>query len=111
MTRTKNRVFFIAPEKNPSEFLLELKHDYKNVMLCGNWNEGEVSSMPKKVCPLCGYPMQLKYKKAYGLRLYICSNEPELCGFMTNENFVYRNVVNAMMDILLLNLEKTKIFC
>lgn len=85
MTRTKNRVFFIAPEKNPSEFLLELKHDYKNVMLCGNWNEGEVSSMPKKVCPLCGYPMQLKYKKAYGLRLYICSNEPELCGFMTND--------------------------
>lgn len=25
MTRTKNRVFFVAPEQNPSEFLLELK--------------------------------------------------------------------------------------
>lgn len=25
MTRTKNRVFFIAPEQNPSEFLLEIK--------------------------------------------------------------------------------------
>ena len=85
MTRTKNRVFFIAPEKNPSEFLLELKHDYKNVVLRGNWNEGEVTGMDKKVCPLCGYPMQLKYKKAYGLRLYICSNEPEICGFMTND--------------------------
>ena len=24
MTRTKNRVFFIAPEQNPSEFLIEL---------------------------------------------------------------------------------------
>lgn len=31
MTRTKNRVFFVAPEQNPSEFLLELKQDYKSV--------------------------------------------------------------------------------
>ena len=29
--------------------------------------------------------MQLKYKRAYGLRLYICTNEPEICGFMTND--------------------------
>jgi len=85
MTRTKNRVFFVAPEQNPSEFLLELKHDYKNVILHGEWNENEVASLPKKVCPICGYPMQLKYKKAYGLRLYICSNEPEICDFMTND--------------------------
>lgn len=84
MTRTKNRVFFIAPEQNPSEFLLELKRDYKNVILHGDWNE-EVSSKPKKVCPLCGYPMQLKYKRSYGLRLYICTNEPEICSFMTND--------------------------
>lgn len=84
MTRTKNRVFFIAPEKNPSEFLLELKRDYKNVVLHGVWNE-TAPDKPKKTCPICGYPMQLKYKKAYGLRLYICTNEPEICGFMTNE--------------------------
>lgn len=85
MTRTKNRVFFIAPEQNPSEFLLELKHDYKNVILRGNWNEQGVKNIQKKTCPICGYPMQLKYKRAYGLRLYICTNEPELCGFMTND--------------------------
>ena len=85
MTRTKNRVFFIAPEQNPSEFLLELKRDYKNVILHGDWNEGEVTGTSKKACPLCGYPMQLKYKRAYGLRLYICTNEPEVCGFMTND--------------------------
>lgn len=84
MTRTKNRVFFVAPEQNPSEFLLELKRDYKNVVLQGEWNEDIVQSQ-KKVCPLCGYPLQLKYKKAYGLRLYICTNEPEVCGFMTND--------------------------
>ena len=37
MTRTKNRVYFIAPEQNPSEFLLEIKRDYKNVVLKGNY--------------------------------------------------------------------------
>jgi len=84
ITRTKNRVFFVAPEKNPSEFLLELKHDYKNVVLNGEWNEDVVKTM-RKDCPICGYPLQLRYKKAYGLRLYMCTNEPELCGFMTND--------------------------
>ena len=85
MTRTKNRVFFIAPEQNPSEFLLELKHDYKNVVLKGNWNEDPASTpFTKKTCPMCGYPMQYRYKPSYGLRLYICTNEPEVCGFMTN---------------------------
>ena len=53
MTRTKNRVFFVAPEQNPSEFLLELKRDYKNVVLQGEWNE-EVVKNQKKACPLCG---------------------------------------------------------
>ena len=84
MTRTKNRVFFVAPEQNPSEFLLELKRDYKNVILQGDWNENTVKN-ERQVCPLCGYPLQLRYKKAYGLKLYMCTNEPELCGFMTNE--------------------------
>jgi len=86
MTRTKNRVFFIAPEQNPSEFLLELKRDYKNVVLRGEWNDDPVQiSNNKKVCPMCGYPLQLRYKNAYGLRLYLCTNEPEVCSFMTNE--------------------------
>ena len=85
MTRTKNRVFMVAPEQNPSEFLIEIKNEYKNVRLEGDWNEDYTYSTSKKPCPLCGYPMQLKYKRAYGLRLFICSNEPEVCGFMTND--------------------------
>ena len=44
----------------------------------------EISDMAL-VCPICGYPMQFRYKNAYGLRLHICTNEPEVCGFMTNE--------------------------
>lgn len=86
MTRTKNRVYIVAPEQNPSEFLLEIKHDYKNVVLKGEWNEeSPQNTSNKKTCPICGYPMQLRYKNAYGLRLFMCTNEPEICGFMTNE--------------------------
>ena len=36
-------------------------------------------------CPVCGYPMQYKYKRDFGLRLWICTNEPEICDFMTND--------------------------
>lgn len=85
MTRTKNRVYFIAPEQNPSEFLLEIKHDYKSVVLNGKWNEEIKQSSTRKVCPICGYPLQFRYKNAYGLRLYMCTNDQEMCGFMTND--------------------------
>lgn len=85
LTRTKNRVFCIAPEQNPSEFLLEIKKDYKNVVLRGNWNSDNPRSVARKPCPKCGFPMQYRYKNAYGLRLFLCTNEPEICGFMTNE--------------------------
>lgn len=85
MTRTKNRVFCIAPEQYPSEFLLEIKHDYGGVVLKGEWNEEIIHKVLSKPCPICGYPMQLKYKSAFGLRLHICTNEPEVCSFMTNE--------------------------
>ncbi len=85
MTRTKNWVYFIAPEKNPSEFLLEIKREYKNVCLRGNWSEKEPEVFGKKKCPVCGFPLQLRYKAAYGLKLYLCTNEPEVCSFMTND--------------------------
>lgn len=86
MTRTKNRVFFVAPEKNPSEFLLELKQKHKNVALKGSWDETSgQQGVAKRTCPICGYPLRFRYKNAYGLKLYLCSNEPEVCGFMTND--------------------------
>ena len=86
MTRTKNRVYFIAPEQNPSEFLLEIKRDYKSVILKGKWNEEEIKqNSTRKLCPICGYPLQFRYKNAYGLKLYMCTNDQEMCGFMTND--------------------------
>lgn len=84
MTRTKNRVYFIAPEKNPSEFLLEIKKEYRNVYLRGKWSTEEPVRPGEKKCPICGFPLQLRYKASYGLKLYLCTNEPEICSFMTN---------------------------
>ena len=86
LTRTKNRVYCIAPEKNPSEFLLELKSKHKNVVLRGEWDENSGQrGGARNTCPVCGYPLQFRYKPAYGLRLYICTNEPEMCSFTTND--------------------------
>lgn len=85
MTRTKNRVFFVVPQKYPSEFLIEINNEYKNIVKHGEWDEKTVGNVIKKSCPICGYPLTYKYKPAYGLRLNICTNDPELCGFMTND--------------------------
>ena len=69
MTRTKNRVYMIAPESNPSEFLLEIKKKYKNVVLDGFLNEKPVLANVTKPCPICGFPLQYRFKRAYGLNL------------------------------------------
>ena len=83
MTRTKNRVYIVAPEKKTSEFVTELIEDYDNVVLNGELQEN-IKEFKHNTCPICGYPLTLKYKPSYGLKLYICTNEPEACGFMTN---------------------------
>ncbi|MDD4212031.1 MAG: UvrD-helicase domain-containing protein [Bacilli bacterium] len=85
MTRTKNRVFIIAPESKPSEFVLELLK-YDNVILHGSILEKDINHEKLgKNCPICGYPLQLKDNKTYGLPLYVCTNETEICDFMTND--------------------------
>ena len=84
LTRTKNRVYLVVPEEHPSEFVLELLRDYDNVRLEGDIVLNPDRKVEAKLCPICGYPLQLRYKKDYGLRLWICSNEPEICDFMTN---------------------------
>lgn len=85
LTRTKNRVYIVTPQQRPSEFVRELVRDYSNVTLRGQLDEPHQNSGEIKHCPVCDYPLQLRYKKAYGLRLWICSNEPEICDFLTND--------------------------
>lgn len=85
LTRTKNRVYIVAPQQRPSEFVRELLKDYPNVVLRGELDEAQQNTDEIKHCPICGYPLQLRYKKAYGLKLWICSNEPEICDYLTND--------------------------
>ena len=83
LTRTRNRVFLICPNTNPSEFLLEIKRDYKNVVTLGKINENVLTSN-KMICPLCGYPIYYSKKKNFNKKMYICTNDEEICGFVTN---------------------------
>lgn len=84
LTRTKNRVYIVTPQQRPSEFVRELVKDYPNITLRGKIDHRQESKTTTKRCPICGYPLQLRYKKSYGLKLWICSNEPEICDFMSN---------------------------
>lgn len=86
LTRTKNRVYIVTPEQHPSQFVSELISDYKNVKVNGKISsEDNNNPNDTKRCPICGYPLQLRYKPHYGLKLWLCSNEPEICDFMTND--------------------------
>lgn len=69
LTRTKNRVYIITPQQHPSEFVLELIRDYPQVEVYGEMDKEPQEKTLDKRCPICGYPLQLRYKKAYGLKL------------------------------------------
>ena len=86
LTRTSNRVYILAPERRPSEFVTELITDkgYTHITVKGVFNE----TLEKKhvlYCPDCGFPLKYRGNASLGLPLYICSNEHELCGFMSND--------------------------
>lgn len=86
LTRTKNRVYILSPEDHPSEFVLELLNDYPNISLEGKLNkESKTNYGYIKKCPLCGYPLQLRWKNNYGMKLWLCTNEPEICNFISND--------------------------
>jgi DNA helicase-4 len=83
LTRTKNRVYIAAPKHRPSRFLVELIKDYhlpheQDINM-------ETVDMFNIRCPVCGFPLKYEFNKNYGLNLWICTNEPEICDFMTND--------------------------
>lgn len=82
LTRTKNRVYILTPQKKPSRFLIELIEDY-HISHSENLNM-ETVDLFRLRCPICGYPLKYEFNKNYGLGLYLCTNEPEVCDFMTN---------------------------
>lgn len=90
LTRTKNHVFIIAPLKKPSRFLVELIDDY-NIEHSKELNKNIVDKY-KYRCPKCGFPLKYMNNNKYGIPLYICNNEPEICNFMTNEPKVMKDI-------------------
>lgn len=89
LTRTKNRVFIVTPQLRPSKFILEIKDKFTNVILRGTELNPQEDKNNKYVCPICGYPLQrrqsnLKFSNV-AKKLWICSNDPEVCGFLTND--------------------------
>ena len=89
LTRTKNRVYIITPQLRPSKFIFEISKKFTNVILRGTELNPQEDTKNKYVCPCCGYPLQ---KRTSNLKisdvtkkLWICSNDPEVCGFMTND--------------------------
>ncbi len=85
LTRTKNKVYIVADSNKPSKFIVELLTDkkYKNIKVIGNINK-HIPEKNEYICPNCGDKMQLKFHTTYGLELYICTNDDEVCGFVTN---------------------------
>lgn len=83
MTRTKNRVYIATPQNRPSRFLVELIKDY-HLPLREEINMQTVDLFNLR-CPICGFPLKYEFNKNYGLNLWICTNEPEICDFMTND--------------------------
>lgn len=88
LTRTKNRVYIVTPQTRPSKFIMEIKDKFTNVSLKGvELNPQNIGTFKYK-CPICGYPLQkrlsnFKFMEATK-KLWICSNDPEVCGFLTN---------------------------
>lgn len=83
MTRTKNRVYIMTPQRRPSRFLIELIKDYK--LPHSEKLNMQVVDLFNLRCPICGFPLKYEFNKNYGLNLWICTNEVEVCDFMTND--------------------------
>lgn len=83
MTRTKNCVYIMTPQRKPSRFLIELIQDH-NLPHSDELNM-QVVDLFNLRCPLCGFPLKYEFNKNYGLNLWICTNDVEVCDFMTND--------------------------
>ena len=46
-------------------------------------------------CPVCGFPLKYEFNKNYGLNLWICTNEAELCDFMTNDKVHMHDILKC----------------
>lgn len=82
MTRTKNKVYMVTAQNRPSRFVLELIQDY-DIPHDNNLSE-IVNDVFTMRCPICDSKLKFENNRNYGLGLYMCTNDPEVCDFMTN---------------------------
>jgi DNA helicase-4 len=94
LTRTKNRVYIATPLSRPSRFLIEIINDY-NLPHPEGMNLGIVDLFRLK-CPVCGFPLKYQFNKNYGLPLYTCTNEAEVCDFMTNDRIYLKDIFKCV---------------
>jgi len=92
ITRTKNRVYIMVPVYTPSRFVLELIDHYKLPCRQEIRRDYMLSVRGQPRCPECGFPLKKEYNKNYGLTLYHCTNEPEICDFMANKEEHLANI-------------------
>lgn len=86
LTRTKNRTYILTPENRPSRFVVELVEKFK-IPVDRKLNYTKyVRDGIQLLCPICKRPLKKEYNQNYGLTLYMCTNEPEICGFMANRS-------------------------
>lgn len=87
LTRTKNRVYIITPISRPSKFIIEIKDKFKNIILEGDELDPIEGINNIIKCPMCGYPLQKRENSKFkgAQKIWVCSNDPEVCGFVTND--------------------------
>lgn len=93
MTRTKNRVYIAVPKNRPSRFLVELIKDF-HIPHTDEINM-QVVDLFNLRCPECGFPLKYEFNKNYGLNLWICTNEAEVCDFMTNDKVHMHDILKC----------------
>ena len=92
LTRTKNRTYILTPENHPSRFVFELVEKYGLPVERKLVYQPHVGNSLQLYCPVCGSPLKKEYNRNYGLTLYMCTNEPEICDFMANRSDCLKDI-------------------
>lgn len=83
MTRTKNRLYIFVPKSKPSKFVLEIKN-HASVLFKDDLLEQYNKKKEIWKCPKCSYPLEKVWDNEINSIVYRCTNELELCDFITN---------------------------
>jgi ssDNA-binding Zn-finger/Zn-ribbon topoisomerase 1 len=68
----------------------------------------DIVKLYSRRCPKCGYPLKKEFNGRLGLPLWICSNEPELCDFMTNSEVMLKDIFKCQICDGYMIVKKTK---